>query len=83
MVDIPFLPSMYLSYHFVISEAIRQGFFEEVVVTLGFEGWEGFPQAVVVQLPDCVLTLHDPMDCSTPGRSVPHHLLECAQVHIH
>ena len=43
MVDVPFLPSVYLSYHFVISEAIRQGFFEEVVVTLGFEGWEGFP----------------------------------------
>ena len=26
---------------------------------------------------------HDPMDCSTPGFLVPHHLLEFAQVHVH
>ena len=26
---------------------------------------------------------HDPMDCSTPGFSVPHHLLEFAQIHVH
>ena len=25
----------------------------------------------------------DPMDCSTPGLSVPHHLPEFAQVHVH
>ena len=30
-----------------------------------------------------VLTLCDPMDCSTPGLPVPHHLLEFAQVHAH
>ena len=29
------------------------------------------------------LTLCDPMDCSTPGLSVPHHLLKFAQVHVH
>ena len=29
------------------------------------------------------LTLCDPMDCSTPGFSVPHHLQEFAQVHVH
>ena len=29
------------------------------------------------------LTLLDPMDCSTPGFPVPHHLLEFAQVHAH
>ena len=28
-------------------------------------------------------TLRDPMDCSTPGIHVPHHLLEFAQVHVH
>ena len=28
-------------------------------------------------------TLCDPMDCSTPGLPVPHHLLESAQVHAH
>ena len=28
------------------------------------------------------LTLCDPMDCSTPGLLVPHHLLEFAQVHV-
>ena len=29
------------------------------------------------------LTLSDPMDCSTPGLPVPHHLPKFAQVHIH
>ena len=29
------------------------------------------------------LTLCDPMDCSMPGLSVPHHLPEFAQVHVH
>ena len=40
--------------------------------------------------PDCYCsviklcpTLCDLMDCSTPGFSVPHHLLELAQVHVH
>ena len=28
------------------------------------------------------LTFRDPMDCSTPGLPIPHHLLEFAQVHI-
>ena len=28
-------------------------------------------------------TLCDPMDWSTPGFPVPHHLPECAQVHVH
>ena len=28
------------------------------------------------------LTLFDPTDCSTPGLSVPHHLLEFAQAHV-
>ena len=28
-------------------------------------------------------TLCDPMDCSTPGLRVPHHLLEFAQAHVH
>ena len=29
------------------------------------------------------LTPCDPMDCSSPGLPVPHHLLEFAQVHVH
>ena len=29
------------------------------------------------------LTLHDPMDCSRPGSSVLHYLLELAQIHVH
>ena len=29
------------------------------------------------------LTLSDPMDCSTPGLPVPHHLLKSSQVHVH
>ena len=41
-----------------------------------------FPFTVVVQSPSPVLFC-DPMDCSTPGLPVPHHLPEFAQVHIH
>ena len=37
----------------------------------------------VVQLPSHCLTLCDPMDCSTPGLPVPHHLLKFAQVDVH
>ena len=37
---------------------------------------------VVVQLPICV-RLCDPMDCSMPGLSVPHHLPKFPQVHVH
>ena len=41
-----------------------------------------YPYVVlVVQLPSCVC-LCDPMDCSTPGLPVPHHLPEFAQVHV-
>ena len=29
------------------------------------------------------LTFCDPMDCSTPGPPVPHHLPEFAQIHVH
>ena len=36
----------------------------------------------IVQLPSR-LQLYDPMDCSTLGLGVPHHLLTFAQVHIH
>ena len=32
--------------------------------------------------PSC-LTLCDPMDCSTPGLPVPHHLPKSARVHVH
>ena len=28
-------------------------------------------------------TLGDPMDCSTPGLPVPHHLPKFSQVHVH
>ena len=38
------------------------------------------PIVVVAQL---CLTLCDPMDCSTPGFLVLHHLLEFAQAHVH
>ena len=37
---------------------------------------------VVVQSPSHIWLCH-PMDCSTPGLSVPHHLTEFAQVHVH
>ena len=38
---------------------------------------------LVVQFTQSCLTLCNPMDCSMPGFSVPHHLLESAQVHVH
>ena len=37
---------------------------------------------VVVQSPSRVNSCN-PMDCSTPGLTVPHHLPEFAQVHVH
>ena len=40
----------------------------------------GFQFSSVAQL---CLTLCDPMDCSTPGFPVHHHLLELAQTHVH
>ena len=36
----------------------------------------------VVQSPSCV-RLCDPMDCSTPGLPVPHHLHKFSQVHVY
>ena len=33
--------------------------------------------------PNSYSTLRDPMDCSMPGFSVPHYLLEFAQIHVH
>ena len=38
---------------------------------------------VVVQPTQLCPTLCNPMDSSTPGLSVPHHLLKFAQVHMH
>jgi len=38
---------------------------------------------LAAQSPNCVLLFATPMDCSMPGLSVPHHLLEFAQVHVH
>ena len=37
---------------------------------------------IIVQLLSCVW-LCDPMDCSTPGLPVPHHLLKFTQVYVH
>ena len=42
----------------------------------------GLIYVAVVPLPSCVC-LCNPMDCSTPGFPVPHHLPEFAQVHVH
>ena len=39
--------------------------------------------ASVVQSLSCVRLCATPMDCSTAGLPVPHHLLEFAQVHVH
>ena len=40
-------------------------------------------QAFLCSLAQLCLTLCDPMDCSTPGFPVFHHLLEFVQTHIH
>ena len=53
---------------------------------------KNFPKFVMVQIirgfqfssvTQSCPTLCDPMDCSTPGLPVPHHLLELAQTHVH
>ena len=38
---------------------------------------------VIVQSLSCVRTLRNPMDCSTPGFPVLHHLPESAKAHVH
>ena len=41
------------------------------------------PQCSCCSVIQSCLTLHDPIDCSTRGFPVPHHLPEFAQVHVH
>ena len=51
---------------------------------LGEEG--GVPEGHLVQFTSVAQscpTLYDPMDCSTPGFTVHHQLLELAQTHVH
>ena len=43
---------------------------------------KGEPHVVVVQSAQSCPTLCDPMDCSTPGIPVPHHLPQFAQTHV-
>ena len=45
----------------------------------GNRGWDGWVTSFTQWYP----TVHNPMDCSTPGFPVPHRLLEFAQVHFH
>ena len=43
-----------------------------------------FPQILkLLFVTHSCLTLHDPMDCSTPSFTLPHHLPKFAQVHVH
>ena len=58
----------------------------KIVAKLGFGHWPAWPQ----RLGSCCCsaakscpTLWDPMDCSTPGFPVPHHLPEFAQTQVH
>ena len=48
-----------------------------------FQWFSNFSVHHVVQSLSQCRALCDPMDCSTPGLSVPHYLLEFAQVHVH
>ena len=41
------------------------------------------PQTVVVAAVQLCLTFCNPMDCSTPGFPVLHHLPELVQIHVH
>ena len=50
--------------------------------------WHGRIATIIIWCDEVVRsqscpTVFDPMDCSTPGLPVPHHLLEFAQVHLH
>ena len=44
---------------------------------------EGLGKKNCCSVPQLYLTLCDPMDCSTPGFPVLHHLPELAQTHVH
>ena len=45
--------------------------------------WGPYPYTCCCSVTQLSATLCNPMDCSTPGLPVPHHLLEFAQVHVH
>ena len=52
----------------------------------GLAGWfqfRTFHEVCCCSVTQLCPTLCDPMDCSTPGLSVPQHLLRFAQVHVH
>ena len=56
--------------------------------SLGLSEWLNFldyvnPYQSVSSVTQSCLTLCDPMDCSTPGLPVLHHLPELAQTHVH
>ena len=44
---------------------------------------EGLMLKLKVKIIQSFLTFCDPMECSTPGLPVPHHLLKFAQFHVH
>ena len=77
-------PGRWILYHWAIWES--QGHKEKCAKPrTHLNGWVG----LVVSTFCCCsaaqpcLTLCNPMDCSTPGFPVPHHLPEIAQTHVH
>ena len=60
----------------LMSPALTGGFVTTSVT------WEALARPHCCSVAKLHLTLHNPMDCSTPGSFVPHHLPEFAQVHF-
>ena len=48
-----------------------------------FEAFANVDVTVIVQSLKSYPTFCNPMDCSTPGSSVLHYLLEFTQIHVH
>ena len=69
----------YSFIHPSIHPSIQQAFFECLLCERHMLGTE----EEFSWVSQSCLTLCDPMDCSTPGLPVHHHLLELAQTHVH
>ena len=52
------------------------------ITAIAITNWLGYLDVHIIST-SVISTLRDPMDCSTPGFPVLHHLLELAQTHLH
>ena len=65
---------LWIIYYLITSSLDRVGWWKNM--------WDERIEGFCCSVTRSCLTLHDPMDCSTPGFAVLHYLLEHAQTHV-